>query len=1297
MPSFFSKVFGRKKDDKPAAHARRHSASASLLEGKYEAVSPTTSPTSDKFHSDQGKEKEKDAGFSLFRPRSRSTASPKDENGKSSSHKPRLELNLTVARVPKTRTLGVVFEGADDRGILPVTVISERRLTPSESLLLVKACAAAIVDRGGLETLGVMHPHCSTTTLSPETDSPSLLFNSELSYTRSPHDIAAVLRWALRHLQLEGPSFGSSSDTEDVWRWYSSFTEAERAANYPPTAFSGSLVPSIPASHLQLLTATLDIISSLAAHAETNGSSGSKLAKFFGLWLLTAQRAMETDDWATFYARWEKAGRIFEHLFLSYVRDEAEKKKIPLRLAELVKPFPYGNNLDEGLLTRPRFSTRRYDALFVRISTGLPASTTSKPNQHPLQLIEGAFKAEASATGDYAQLWEQLKHAAIDDGDAKKGVRSGLSRIFDDDTIRILSVVPVEDDNTKAVTVATPAPHEVRPTRRRSTSLGPVTRANGGANGKVQIASPSPASIPLPASPTVWADFSTAGFGESLGTDLAATLLDDDDVEVTNPPHAAPKRKDSGKKRKATSSPPASRRSSADNPRPLLQRPAAEAAPIDVLKSAKTRTSLISLIKLDEAFIDFWSDALTDPALTTNWPTFVLCQLKANLPATVTSSDGKPIKWLVVEHAFTYPPPPPPAPEPASPRRAASPRPSIQSNISSRKSSTFTSRTRFNFFSSSNASGENKSPASPTGAPRTSFSLKSPGARKRAAKAPRVGEMGEVLADVEESPKSTETENALGLGISTPKVAAATSQVPVPVVAIHTPQTVLASIPEAEKKEEVAPAEVAASTEPLKTEVTTDLATEDKALPETPVVDELTVPTKPVTSIQEPTPAELPPVPLVATEPTTAPDALVPVAVEPIVLDGETFQKPSHSHPEAVSVSLEGKTTSDTIAADNVDDNDVLPPAPEPIVLSGSTPGPQVALSTSEPTALAGAAVAADGSQDRAPVQSQEAPSSTPVDVPGLESINTASPALKQHHDGDDDEDIAPVPLPVSIPQPGFDHIESSTSPPEIPAVAPTVVEETVKDDIPASEPTESGSVGAPFDAIIDETSAVLTPEPTEQDTAVQVLVADSEAAKESSGQPVSLEITEAAFKETETEALPRADPSTLSESTEPDVDPTAGGSAFNDDVPDASEDVQDVEDIQDASTSIDPDTVETTEGSTTGATEDHAELESSTAVAAPTVPDIQAYIIDDSSPPTTGEAEANIPSAEGPLSDSADGSGQPDAPAAESIETPEEQASAPPKENEPAADLTEDSAEPAAAVEQEVEAETKEDDVPKP
>lgn len=245
---------------------------------------------------------------------------------------------------------------------------------------------------------------------------------SEPSYARSPHDVAAVLRWGLRHLKLEGNSFGrpalnptspstnthtTSSDvnnntfTDDELSWYTSFSRAERSSNYPPTAFSQSLVPLLPEDHAELLVALLDVISSLAAHGEANGSSGAKFSMMIGLRLVAASRSKSRDGWVSFYERWEKVGRVLGHLLLARIRyvrydllfnvflshrfslaifadmyyhcrEEASTHKMPRRLTELVEHYPYTKYAsrnpsgDIALLPRTRFSTRRYDALFVR-------------------------------------------------------------------------------------------------------------------------------------------------------------------------------------------------------------------------------------------------------------------------------------------------------------------------------------------------------------------------------------------------------------------------------------------------------------------------------------------------------------------------------------------------------------------------------------------------------------------------------------------------------------------------------------------------------------------------------------------------------------------------------------------------------------------------------------------------------------------------------------------------------------------------------------------------------------------
>jgi len=139
-------------------------------------------------------------------------------------------------------------------------------------------------------------------------------FENEITLTRSPHDVAAVLRWGIRHLQLEGNCFGNDE------QWYKIFFDDERSSNHPINSYSTMLGPRLPPSHLELLNVTLELLSYLAARAEANGISGSKLSKTFGLWLLTSERANGEDDWPTFYNRWDQAGRMLEHLFLARIR-----------------------------------------------------------------------------------------------------------------------------------------------------------------------------------------------------------------------------------------------------------------------------------------------------------------------------------------------------------------------------------------------------------------------------------------------------------------------------------------------------------------------------------------------------------------------------------------------------------------------------------------------------------------------------------------------------------------------------------------------------------------------------------------------------------------------------------------------------------------------------------------------------------------------------------------------------------------------------------------------------------------
>ncbi|OBZ74292.1 hypothetical protein A0H81_05232 [Grifola frondosa] len=590
MPAFLSKVFTRKKEKESA---NKRSSISSLLEGKFEAVSPTISPSATNFAESAQQPKEKE--------RAR----------KPIPDTPHLTLNLPVPKEERSRALGSSLKRTQ--------TIAERFPTPSRhsrgdapALVLRIARRAAAAD---LVVHSLLGPKSPVSTLSPSPTSPSMIFNTELEYTRSPHDLAAVLRWALRHLRLDGESFGNGTAP---WQWYAGFAEAERASSYSPSAFTDA--------------------------------------------------SEDTDDWSTFYSRWERAGRIMEHLFLAHIRDEMVHKKMPLRLSELVTGYPYHHRSSstdtpsgsEGdLLPRPRLSTRRYDALFVRVDTRLPDVKSGKPKQHPLRLIADALKSEVELSEtQYESVWDAIRKAAVSgraEGDDVLSDYPLLSRVFADETIRLLSLVPADNGNSASSSVPT---IRVPKPKRSASSFGSVkAAANGSSNGVPRAPPKSPSST-------------SNSNSNAPGKDLASTLLDND-VEVTAPPTVSRK---SSKKRLA--SPGRGRGLSAETPPlPPLTNAHTPLSP----RPLTSKTTVVDLVKLDEAFIDFWSDAPAGSYLV------ILAQLRS--PDALADF----------------------------PRRASSPRPSTRSEPSSRKSSTFTAaRRRFTFFSqSSTLSGAQDTKATP--------------------------------------------------------------------------------------------------------------------------------------------------------------------------------------------------------------------------------------------------------------------------------------------------------------------------------------------------------------------------------------------------------------------------------------------------------------------------------------------------------------------------------------------------------------------------------------------------------
>jgi hypothetical protein len=554
----------------------------------------------------------------------------------------------------------------------------------------------------------------------------------------------------------------------------------------------------------------------------------------------------------------------------------------------------------------------------VRVET-LLSESASKPKPSPVHLLLDAFNT--SSEGDvsgHVGLWDALKTAATEtaskssESSTQEGPQFG--RVFVDETIQLLaSMSPDSIVMSPVLEIASPVPRRSSPFSK-ILDRGKDKAANGNGNGQLS-----------PTSPVVsdWAQFSSSGFGEtSATTPLAATLLDDKDLEITEP---TPK---SGRKWGRSRS----RQRSADSPRDTS---AKEPAIIS------TKLASVHVTQVDEAFIDFWSDAITDP-ITENWPSFVICGLK---PLPSAAAEAEAVNWLIVEQ--TYVRQQRAQPRTASPERRGrtSPRPSFRSDISGTFAAT---RKRLSFFS---------------GGSKTSLT----GKKSVFVKSPKVGELGEILPEEEESP-TVRTKKGHGLGV-------------------------------------VAAAGGAAETVRL-----------------------------PATSSSQ-----------------------LNIVGEP-----------------AVPTAQEG----------------TIPPAPTNVVLAGDTPGPQVALETSEPTALAAASAT---SEPEASHDQKSVSQATLVE----ESVSQPEPEVSEStSDADEEEAIFETPAASSLNHalPAIPVVDTLPELPvapveQLPIVAEMPAGEGVAEEVEGTEDITSAPVSQADEAAHSHEAAPEVIEAAEPEVSVQVVI----------------------------------------------------------------------------------------------------------------------------------------------------------------------------------------------------------------
>lgn len=544
----------------------------------------------------------------------------------------------------------------------------------------------------------------------------------------------------------------------------------------------------------------------------------------------------------------------------------------------------------------------------MRIET-LLSETAPQPKPSPVHLLLNAFNTSSKGEiSGHVELWNALKTAATEAsskssaGGAQESPQFG--RVFVDETIQLLaSMSPDSIVMSPVLEIASPVPRRSSPFSKileRSKDKAANGNGNGNSNGNGNMTPISPISQPIVSD---WAQFSTSGFGEtSATTPLAATLLDTEkDVETTEPLITHKSSKKWGRSR--------SRQRGADSPGDTSTK---EPAIIS------TKLASVHMTQVDEAFIDFWSDAITDP-ITENWPSFVICGLKP-LPA------AEAVNWLIVEQTYVRQQRVQPRTTSPERRGRTSPRPSFRSDISGTFAAT---RKRFSLFS---------------GGSKTSLTVK----KGMFGKSPKVGELGEILPEEEEraATPTVRMRKSNGLGTVT---AAAT--VAVGAVAAETVQP--------------------------------------------PVIPSL----------------------------SQGPPPQVDVTEEPAHTPVPTEQEP-------VEAAIE----------------EAIPPAPINVVLAGDTPGPQVALDTSEPAAVAAASAipTLDDFVPESEASSVEEPVPQATSTADEESVSQPEPT------SDVEEELvieAPEELLSDDVLPAIPVVDASPELPVTPVEQVAIVGETLSDD----------------------------------------------------------------------------------------------------------------------------------------------------------------------------------------------------------------------------------------------------------
>jgi hypothetical protein len=330
---------------------------------------------------------------------------------------------------------------------------------------------------------------------------------------------------------------------------------------------------------------------------------------------------------------------------------------MPKRLTQLVKSYPYAKQAsptDQYFLPRPKFTTQRRTALFVRVA--VPSNAKDLYTGKPLQLLKDAIGTsvdEMSSNAEYHSVWEDVKRQATEvytqpnsptspvEGTSVAPVVS-VSGLLTEHAIKTLTSAGGES----AVTSPT-KPADSLPESPLWRSISPTRKTDGGFSTTNSTALTSPID---------WDDFTGQGFGGLSGPGSLSFS------EFAPPP---PRQVSTvgANVRPSTKKGRTSRRRSVDfkaidaiNGHAGHKEFPAKDTPGIVLETTE------GTLELDEAFIDNWAQIILDKTVASAWPSFALYELRNSLtPPSSNEAEPSPtrIQWLVIETYVNNPTVPP--------------------------------------------------------------------------------------------------------------------------------------------------------------------------------------------------------------------------------------------------------------------------------------------------------------------------------------------------------------------------------------------------------------------------------------------------------------------------------------------------------------------------------------------------------------------------------------------------------------------------------------------------------------